>query len=126
MKKLVASAIAVATLATAASAAAQTIRVAPSTNLNPTGQTVTVIGMGFPASSGVQIQECTGSPLMCQVLVNVTTNTAGAFVTRVVVTYDLLGTTCSLTTVTGDTCLVFATETESPFEGAFAPISFAA
>jgi hypothetical protein len=109
-------------------AADPTVAVHPSKNLDPSGRTVTVIGKGFPPNVTVQLAECTGSPLMCQALMNVDTNEHGMFVSRVLLAFDFtvfvpFGPTCSEPTFTGDECLLFAQAT-SGASSAFEPITF--
>jgi hypothetical protein len=114
-----------------AQAAGLTLNVHPSQNLDPNGRIVTVIGKGFPANATVQLAECTGTPLTCQALVDVSTDKHGMFVSRVLVAFyfSVLNPihttlTCSEPTFTGDECLLSAATTESPFVSASEPITF--
>jgi hypothetical protein len=114
--------------ADAPTAANPTVAAQPSKNLDPSGRTVTVIGKGFPANVTVQLAECTGSPLMCQALMNVDTNEHGMFVSRVLLAFDFavfvgFGPTCSEPTFTGDECLLTAQATTGA-SSAFEPITF--
>jgi hypothetical protein len=112
------------------SAANPSVAVNPSKNLDPDGRTVTMIGKGFPVDVTVQLSECTGSPLVCLVLLNVQTDKHGMFVSRILVAFDLTVIypfppvpTCSEPTFTGDACLLFAVATNGA-PSAFDPITF--
>jgi hypothetical protein len=111
--------------ASAATAAGPSVAVHPSKNLDPDGRTVTVIGKGFPASITVELSECTGFPLTCQVLSDVNTNGHGMFISRVLVAFDFTAInpfppvpTCSAP------CSIYATVTTPPFASTFEPLTF--
>lgn len=103
----------------------------PDNHLDPNGRLITVMGSGYPNNAPVQLSECTGTPLSCIVLADVTTNSKGRFVARVFVAFSFsvldpfIAGTCSEPTFSGDSCLIFGVEGVSPFEGDFTPITFA-
>ena len=130
IKRLIAILLLVVALiaARAALAGGPELAVHPDHHIDPNGRMITVVGSGYPTNAPVQLAECTGTPLSCFVLAEVTTNSHGRFVARVLVAFVLdpvTGGTCSEPTFSGDPCLIFGVEEVSPFEGDFAPITFA-